>query len=208
MRLKIFVLTLFFLSAFVGPAGAGTAREAVEAGTNAVLGLLNDPAFRDPATHAAQREKIEAEVLGLFDFEEFSSRAVGPPWRKFTPDQKARFQTAFTDWMRNSYIDTLDSYNGERVEFTGEISSDNGTRVEVRMNFLAADKTYAVAFRLLTKNGRWVVYDFIGEGLSMIRFFRDQCKDILLKGDPEGLISWMEARAREQLEQREIPGLS
>jgi phospholipid transport system substrate-binding protein len=205
MRLKVFALASFFLFAAAVPAGAGTARETIEAGTGVVLGLLSDPAFRDPATHAAQHEKIEAEVMRLVDFEEFSSRAVGPPWGRFTPDQKTRFQTAFTDWMRNSYIDTLDSYNGERVEFTGEISSDNGARVEVRINFLAADKAYAAAFRMLAKNGRWVVYDVIIEGRSTIRFFRDQCRDVLVRGDPEKLIAWMEDRAREKLEQRALP---
>jgi phospholipid transport system substrate-binding protein len=207
MRLKPLALASFFLLAYAGtaPADPGTARETVETGAQTVLDMLRDPSFRDPATRAAQRTKIEDEVLLLFDFEEFSTRTVGPSWRTFTPDQKSRFQAAFTDLLRNSYIDTLDSYNGENVEFTGEIRSDNDTRAEIRMNLLGSGKTYPVAFRLLVKHDRWVVYDVIIEGISMIRNYRDQFRDILAGGDAENLISRVEAKAREQLEQRGTP---
>ncbi len=201
MRRLIALCALVALALPAVPAHAapGTARAAAEAGAEQILALLNDPAFQNPATRPEQRKKVEAAVLSLFDFEEFSTRTVGPQWRQFTPDQKSRFQAAFTDLLRNSYIDTLDSYNGEKVAFTGEISSDNGSRVEVQMNFLAANKVYPVAFRMLVKNDKWVVYDVIIEGLSMIKNYRDQFRDILTKGDPEGLIARVQAKAQEQL---------
>lgn len=179
-------------------ADPGTARAAAEQGAQTILGLLNSPEFKNPATHAAQRQKVENEILRLFDFDEFSSRTVGPQWRQFTPDQKQRFKTAFTDLLRNTYINTLDSYNGEKIAFTGEVSSNNGSRVEIQMNFLGRDKTYPVAFRMLVKNDRWVVYDVIIEGISMIKNYRDQFRDILGKGNPEELIRRVEAKAREQ----------
>lgn len=202
MRIKTAVLILalcVFAFAPVASADPGTARAAAERSANVIMGLLNDPAFHNPATRDAQRKKIEEEILSLFDFEEFSTRAVGPQWRQFTPDQKVRFQKAFTDLLRNSYISTLDSYNGEKIEFTGELNSDNNTRVEIQMNFLAKDKVYPVAFRLLVKNGKWVVYDVIIEGISMIKNYRDQFRDILTKGDPEELINRIRAKAAEQL---------
>ena len=193
--------TLFvcLLAATPAKADPGTARAAAEQGAQTILGLLNDPAFKNPTTHAAQRQKIEDAILELFDFEEFFTRTVGPQWRQFTPDQKKRFQTAFTDLLRNTYIDTLDSYNGEQIQFTGEVSSNNGTRVEIQMNFLGQNKTYPVAFRMLVKNDRWVVYDVIIEGISMIKNYRDQFRDILGKGNPEELIKRVQAKAQEQM---------
>ena len=109
MRLKLFLLSLAFcLMAAVGAHAADmTARQTAEAGADRILALLNEPAFKDPATKPAIRQKVEAEVLQLFDFDEFSTRTVGPAWRKFTPEQKEAFKTAFTDLLRNTYIDTL-----------------------------------------------------------------------------------------------------
>ena len=198
-RIIAFMVFLCLFCSSVRPA-SGTMESAPDAarrGADQILALLQDPAFHNPATKEAQRKKIENAMLGLFDFDEFSSRTVGPNWRNFTPDQKKRFQEAFTTLLRNTYIDTLDSYSGEKVEFTGEISGNNGTRSEVRMNFLGKDAVHPVAFRMLVKNGRWVVYDVLIEGISMIKNYRDQFRDLLAKGNPDELISRISAKAEE-----------
>lgn len=192
-------LCLCLLATVPARADPGTARAAAEAGAQTILDLLNDPAFKNPDTHDAQRQKIENAILDLFDFEEFSTRTVGPQWRQFTPEQKKDFQAAFTDLLRNTYIDTLDAYDGEQIQFTGELSSNNGTRVEIQMDFLARGKSYPAAFRMLVKNDRWVVYDIIIEGISMIKNYRDQFRDILGKVSPDELIRRVRAKAQEQL---------
>ena len=201
MRIKLFFLALVFcLITAALPASAAelTARQTAEAGADRIMALLNDPAFKDPASKPAIRQKIEAEVLQLFDFDEFSTRTVGPSWRKFTPEQKEAFKTAFTDLLRNTYIDTLDEYDGEKIRFTGEVSANNGKRVEVQMEFLTSKQAHPVAFRMLEKKGRWVVYDVLIEGISMIKNYRDQFRDILTKGDPQTLIERVQAKAEEQ----------
>ena len=201
MRIKLFLLALalcLITAALPASAAELTARQTAEAGADRIMALLSDPAFKDPATKPAIRQKVEAEVLQLFDFDEFSTRTVGPTWRKFTPEQKEAFKTAFTDLLRNTYIDTLDEYNGEKVRFTGEVSANNGKRVEVQMEFLASKQAYPVAFRMLEKKGRWVVYDVLIEGISMIKNYRDQFRDILSKGDPQTLIERVQAKAEEQ----------
>ena len=204
MRLKLFLLSLAFclFAAVSAHAADMTARQTAESGADRILALLNDPAFKDPATKPAIREKIEAEVLQLFDFEEFSLRTVGQPWRKFTPEQKNAFKTAFTDLLRNTYIDTLDEYDGQKIRFTGEVSANNGKRVEVQMEFLTSKQAHPVAFRMLEKNDRWVVYDVLIEGISMIKNYRDQFRDILAKGDPQTLIERVQAKAIEQKEKK------
>ena len=200
MRRPISLLLLICLFCAVALPAYGaieTATEAARRGADQILSLLQDPAFKNPATKEAQRKKIEDTMLDLFDFDEFSSRTVGPNWRNFTPDQKKRFQDAFTNLLRNTYIDTLDSYNGEQVEFTGEVSGNNGTRSEVRMNFMGKDAVHPVAFRMLVKNDKWVVYDVLIEGISMIKNYRDQFRDLLAKGNPDELIDKIAAKAEE-----------
>lgn len=199
MRVKqfFFFALLCLTMALSAQAASLTARQTAEEGANRILALLNDPAFKNPETKASIRLKVEQEVLNLFDFEEFATRTVGPSWKKFTAPQKEEFKTAFTDLLRNTYIDTLDNYNGEKIEFTGETRSNNGKRVEIQMNFLAKE-VHPVAFRMLEKNERWVVYDVLIEGISMIKNYRDQFRDILTKGDPQTLIDRVRAKAEEQ----------
>jgi phospholipid transport system substrate-binding protein len=43
-------------------------------------------------------------------------------------------------------------------------------------------------YRLTDKSGSWKVYDVIIEGVSMVKNYRDQFKDILAKDSPEKLL--------------------
>ena len=89
-----------------------------------------------------------------------------------------------------------------QVRFTGEVVGNNGKRVAVQMEFLTSKQAYPVAFRMLEKKGRWVVYDVLIEGISMIKNYRDQFRDILSKGDPQTLIDRVQAKALEQKEKK------
>ena len=54
MRLKLFLLSLAFcfMAAFSAHAADMTARQTAEAGADRIMALLNDPAFKNPATKA------------------------------------------------------------------------------------------------------------------------------------------------------------
>ncbi|MBQ3891837.1 MAG: MlaC/ttg2D family ABC transporter substrate-binding protein [Desulfovibrio sp.] len=197
-RLFVFLLITVSFAFTAAVAADRTARQTAEDGAERILALLNDAAFKDPATRPGIKKKIEQEVVALFDFEEFSTRTVGPNWKKFTAQQKQGFKTAFTDLLRNTYIDTLDEYNGQKVQFTGETVANGGKRVEIQMSFIAGEKSYPVAFRMLEKNNAWVVYDVLIEGISMIKNYREQFRDILSKNSPDDLIRRVQAKAEEQ----------
>lgn len=50
---------------------------------------------------------------------------------------------------------------------------------------------------MLVKNGKWVVYDVLIEGISMIKNYRDQFRDLLTRGQPDDLIAKIAAKAEE-----------
>lgn len=195
---KLLPLFLFFLIISSAMAAQLTPKETIEQGVQDILALMRNPAFKDPATKQQIRKQIEEEALSFFDFEAFSSRTIGPQWKNFTQEQKSRFQTAFTTLLRNTYIDMLDQYNGESATYVNQVASDDGARVEVQMALKAKDKSYPFAFRMLEKNGRWVVYDVLIENVSMIKNYREQFKDILIKNNPDELIRLVEQKALEQ----------
>ncbi len=187
-------LTTMVSTAFADP---GTPKERVENGSARIFNLLLQEDFQNPATKPQVLEQIEAELISFFDFEEFSTRTVGPKWRQFTAQQKADFIDAFTELLRNSYINTLDSYKGETLNYVGEVRSKDGKKVEVHTVFKGQEKDYPVSFRMLVKNDEWVVYDVIIEGISMIKNYREQFKDILVRAEPNELITRIREKAQE-----------
>lgn len=174
------------------------ARQALETATNRILDFIKNPDYVNPATRRPIRQQIEDEVLHIFDFGEFSSRTVGPRWHTFTPEQKKAFSDAFADLLISTYINKIDGYNGEQVLYTGEVASEKGDRVEVRSVITMKDgKKVPVAYRMLPKNGKWMVYDVLIENISLVKNYRTQFQDILNTDSPENLIARIKAKAVE-----------
>lgn len=178
------------------------ARQALETSTNRILACIKNPDYVNPATRGPLRQQIEDEVLHIFDFREFSSRTVGPRWRAFTPDQQKRFSDAFADLLITTYVNKIDGYNGEQVIYTGELSSTDGDRTEVRTVITMKDgKKVPVAYRMLPKEGGWRVYDVLIENLSLVKNYRTQFQDILNSASPDQLIERVRAKAKEVRQQ-------
>ena len=174
------------------------ARQALETATNRILDFIKNPDYVNPATRRPIRQQIEDEVLHSFDYGEFSSRTVGPRWHTFTPEQKKAFSDAFADLLISTYVNKIDGYNGEQVLYTGEVASAKGDRVEVRSVITMKDgKKVPVAYRMLPKNGKWMVYDVLIENISLVKNYRTQFQDILNTDSPENLIARIKAKAVE-----------
>ena len=123
---------------------------------------------------------------------------MGPRWHTFTPEQKKAFSDAFADLLISTYVNKIDGYNGEQVLYTGEVASAKGDRVEVRSVITMKDgKKVPVAYRMLPKNGKWMVYDVLIENISLVKNYRTQFQDILNTDSPENLIARIKAKAVE-----------
>ena len=111
-----------------GASAAETPSQRLRATVDQVLLVLQEPEYRNPATRAPLRAKIERQVRTVFDFEEFSARTVGKSWPSFTAEQKKRFDDAFAELLLVTYLDKIQGYNGEQVMYTGEVLSSRGDR--------------------------------------------------------------------------------
>lgn len=194
-----FLLVLLTVALLPGAASASSpAQLALETSINRILGSIKNPDYVNPATRGPLRQQIEDEVLHIFDFKEFSSRTVGPRWGTFSPAQQQQFSDAFAELLMNTYLSKIDGYNGEQVVYTGEVSSPKGDRTEVRTLITMKDsKKVPVAYRMLPKNGSWLVYDVLIENISLVKNYRTQFQDILNTGSPDQLIAKVKAKAQE-----------
>ena len=185
------VAIMYAVSSGAAQGDAGVqARGALEIRVNNIFTILQNPGFVNKASRPEYRMAIEKEIAKIFDFTEFSSRTVGPRWNSFTPEQRQRFTEAFEALLKATYLDRIDGYNGEKMAYLGEQVSARGDRVEVRTTLSMKDnKVIPVDYRMLPKDGAWVVYDVIIENISLVMNYRTQFQELLLKGSPEALIA-------------------
>ncbi|MFQ9866957.1 MAG: ABC transporter substrate-binding protein [Bilophila wadsworthia] len=108
---------------------------------------------------------------------------MGRNWPSFSDAQKERFDKACANLLLITYLDKIQGYNGEKIEYSGEVLSTKGDRAEIQTIVTLSDgKPVPVAYRMMLKNGKWVVYDVLIENVSLIKNYRSQFQDVLTRG--------------------------
>lgn len=166
---------------------AATPKETVEGGVNKLLKTLGDPSFK-----AKPKEQkittLSTEIENVFDFKELSRRTLGREWKKMSAEQQQEFVQLFRQLLQGVYADRLLAYSDQKIIFDKETMLKKG-RAEVQSYLQTSDgKKIPLFYRLTNKSGSWKVYDVIIEGVSMVKNYRTQFKDILAKDSPEKLL--------------------
>jgi phospholipid transport system substrate-binding protein len=165
---------------------------------NGVLEVLRDPALKDEGKREIRRKKLRSLVYARFDFEEMSRRALGRYWRKFTPAESDEFIHLFSKMLEKSYVDKIESYTDERVEYLSEKVDMNYSIVKtkiVKRNGLEIP----IQYKLILKNGDWRVYDVLIEGVSLVNNYRSQFRRIMRKNPPEHLLQKMREKTKKKM---------
>jgi phospholipid transport system substrate-binding protein len=190
-RIRLIVAFILLLApALALAAPAASPKEAVEVDVQKVLTTLAEPAFKDQSRDV-KIAKIRSIINEIFDYTELSKRTLGREWAKFNAAQQAEFVKLFSDLLEKTYADRLLAYSNEKVVFEKE-NMLNEKQAEVFSNVLTNDgKKIPLDYRLVLKDGKWRVYDVIIEGISMVKNYRDQFRDILAKDAPEQVLKML-----------------
>jgi phospholipid transport system substrate-binding protein len=166
---------------------AGTPKETVETGVANVLKTLGDPAFKAQPRDA--KIKAVGNIIGeVFDFTELSKRTLGREWKKLSAEQKKEFVGLFRQLLQGVYADRLLAYTDQKVVFDTEKTLKKG-RAEVQSHIVLSDgRKVPIFYRLTDKSGQWKVYDLIIEGVSLVKNYRTQFRQIIAKDSPEKLL--------------------
>ena len=166
---------------------AATPMETVETGVNKVLATLTDPAFKTKSKDQ-QVSELTVVISTIFDFDELSKRTLGREWRKMSDAQQQEFVKLFRELLQGVYADRLLAYSDQKVIFDKENMLKKG-QAEVQSYLQTSDgKKIPLFYRMTDKSGSWKVYDVIIEGVSMVKNYRTQFREILAKDSPEKLL--------------------
>jgi phospholipid transport system substrate-binding protein len=178
------IIVLFF---FTLPVHAGPALETVQTQVNKILDVLRDPALKAESAKGTKEEKVLAIINEVFDYTELSKRTLSRNWKKLNPDQREEFKDLFSKLLGGVYIDRIVAYSDEKVVFNKETALSE-KKAEVQSEIVTGTKKIPIFYRMILKNGEWKVYDVLIEGISLVKNYRSQFKEILKKQSPEDLL--------------------
>ena len=178
------------------PVWAGVPTEKVKETTDKILAIVGDPALKDPAQAIQRRERIRKAVDEMCDWEEMSRRSLGRHWAKRNEQERKEFVRLFGQLLERTYIDKVESYSGEKVNYVGE--RVDGEYAEVDVKIVTKENTeIPVLYKLRTRDQRWWVYDMVIEGVSLVNNYRTQFSDIMAKSSFEGLMKKLKEKTAE-----------
>jgi phospholipid transport system substrate-binding protein len=198
MRLARVVQTAVVTVALVGWGGgtavAGAPTDQLRARVDRVLAVLEDPALKPEARAADRRAAIRAVANELFDFRELSQRTLARHWQGRTQAERDEFVELFADLLERSYIGKIETYSGgERVQYLGE--SPDGDLVTVRTRIVTkAGTEIPIDYRMHRAGDRWLVYDVVIEGVSLVANYRTQFNRIIQQSSFKDLLAKLAAK--------------
>ena len=174
---------------------AAGAKDTVEAQINKMLTKMKSPEFKG-LDRSAKIDEITTIINDIFDWQELSRRTLGREWKKFSPDQQKEFVSLFEKLLQDIYADRILAYTSDKIEFGKETELKKGL-VEVESYIITTDGTKVPLFyRLTNKTEQWRVYDVVIEGVSMVKNYRGQFREILSKKKPEDLLQTLREKTQ------------
>ena len=199
---KVFVAALIVLLSASGSivfSGEETPTEKIRQATGEITRVLNDFCKNPDGEKTECVRKIMVIADRHFDWEEMARRALARAWEERAPEEKEQFVGLFRALMKISYIDRIESYAGEEVVFEGEKTKDKYAIVKTKVVSTARNEELPIFYRLKKKNGEWLVYDIIIEGVSIVKNYYAQFQDVLKRSSYETLVQ----RLKEKIAQAE-----
>lgn len=181
-----------------------TPTERVREGADKLIATLSDPDIQDAAKHDAAIARLRAVAEQYIDFGLVTKYAVGRPWLDMSDDLRARLVEAFISLLQRSYLKQVPTYGGQNVDYKSEVVQ--GDKAKVVTEIIDNDKKIVVEFRLKIVQEKWMIYDVVAEGVSLVMNYRSQFAEILNQGTGEDLLRAIEDRIRKIDEGQEPEG--
>jgi phospholipid transport system substrate-binding protein len=134
-----------------------------------------------------RRMAMQKAIDERFSYSQMVRRSLGKTWDSLSDQDKKDFIKLFKGLLENSYASKLESYSDEKINYTGEVIK--GKYALVKTDVVRPNSTIGVDYKLILDNGKWEVYDFVIEGVSMIRNYKSQFTKIIRRDSYEALVA-------------------
>lgn len=176
-----------------GSAGAAEPTEQLRGYVDRVLAVLSDPDLHTEQKTEERRAAVRKVAGDVFDLEEMSRRALARHWQARTPAERQEFSQLFFALLEHGYLGKIELYRGEKVSYLGEaVDRDLAT---VRTKIVTEQGVQVpVDYRMHRRADRWLVYDVVVEGVSLVSNYRTQFNQVIQRSSYQELVARMKAK--------------
>lgn len=160
-----------------------------------VVRIVSDKEMKRNETK--RRQALKKTISTIFDYSEMAKRSLGKHWNVRTAAEKKQFADLFATLLENSYASKIESYNNEKIVYIKEILEDPEHSVVKSKVVTAARDEFALDYHLFKHEGKWMVYDVIIEGVSLVSNYRSQFNKIITSNGYNALVKKLQSKNEE-----------
>jgi phospholipid transport system substrate-binding protein len=157
-----------------------------------VLSVLGNEALKQPGRSEERRQQIEQVIRHRVNFRQMAQRSLGAPWTRLSDKERQEFVSLFVNLIRDTVANKIDQYYDEQIFYL--IEQREGSCAQVRTNLVGPKVDTSLDFRLENRSGRWLVYEVVIDGASIVRNYRTQFSRIIRDNAYAGLVEKMKQR--------------
>ncbi|MDA8428060.1 MAG: ABC transporter substrate-binding protein [Geobacteraceae bacterium] len=187
------VAGMFLATNVLAAAGNGVIND-VKKAVDEVVKIVSDKNLKK--NDHKRRQELKKTISTIFDYNEMAKRSLGRHWNQRSAAEKKQFVELFASLLENSYASKIESYNNEKIVYLKEIRDSD--HAEVRSKVITAKRDeFTLDYRMINENGKWMVYDVVIEGVSLVSNYRTQFNKIITShGYPE-LVKKLQTKTNE-----------
>ena len=142
-----------------------------------------------------KREKLR-QVIGLrFNYKQMVMRSLAKNYKDRSDAERKEFTSLFKKLLENSYASKIENYKDEKINYVDE--KIKGKYAMVRTQIVRKDGVVDVDYKMLKEGDQWLVYDFVIEGVSLIRNYKSQFSKIISTESYAALVSKLSKKVDE-----------
>ena len=149
-----------------------------------VIEIVKDEALKND--QQARRAALRKTIDERFNYRQMVMRSLAKNWDARSDQERREFIALFKSLLENSYANKLEAYRDEKINYLDEIIK--GKYALIKTEVVRRSSTIGVDYKLIEENGNWQVYDFVIEGVSMVRNYRSQFTKIIRRDSYEVLV--------------------
>ena len=191
-----FVAGLLLVSLGARVAWAGPPTDQLRGNVERVLKLVGDAGPKAPDRAKDRRAQVRRIAEDFFAFDETAKRALGRHWQARTPAEQKEFIAVFSDLLERSYLTKIELYGGEKIQYVGEMAESDQATVKTKI-VTKGESEIPVDYRMLRRGEKWLVYDVVIEGVSLISNYRTQFNKIIQTSSYQELVKKIKSKDSE-----------
>ena len=140
---------------------------------------------------------VEKKIVPFTDMRRTTEMAMGPNWKKATPEQQAVLTSEFKNLLMRTYSGALSQLRDQTVQFKALRAAPDDKEVVVKTVVIGRGDPVPLDYRLEKGPNGWKVYDMNIMGAWLVEAYRNQFSNQISQNGIDGLVKFLQDRNKQ-----------